>query len=471
MAVRKKEKILFEKVEITDTGAEGKAVGRVDHWVIFVPYVVPGDIVDVEAYRGRKAYYEGKAVKFHRYSQRRTEPVCEHFGICGGCRWQNMDYRHQLFFKQKQVEENLTRIGKLQLPKIEPILPSPDIYHYRNKLEFTFSNRRWLTDLIPETDLTGKNLNGLGFHIPGIYDRILDIRNCHLQPDPSNEIRLWVKNYADNNRLAYYDARNHSGFLRNLIIRNSTTGNLMVILVLAFDDPATISRLLAGLAGEFPSITSLMYVINPKKNDIISDLQVHLFSGQPYITEEMDGLKFKIGPVSFFQTNSVQAQILYDTTREFAKPTGRELVYDLYTGTGTIANYIARDVSKVVGIDNIPEAIEDARENSRLNGIANTCFFAGDIAKEMNDEFISLHGKPDIVITDPPRAGMHPKVVEQLITTGPERIVYISCNPATQARDVAILSESYKVVKIQPLDMFPHTQHVENVMLLLRKGS
>ncbi|MFU8842877.1 MAG: 23S rRNA (uracil(1939)-C(5))-methyltransferase RlmD [Bacteroidales bacterium] len=466
MAKKRREKILFEQVEITDAGSEGKAIGRVNNRVIFVPFVVPGDIADIEAYPRRKAYFEGKAIKFHHYSDRRTEPRCEHFGICGGCRWQNMKYEHQLFYKQKQVEDNLTRIGKLQLPKISTILASPDIYHYRNKLEFTFSSRRWFTEPGRKDDLKHEDMNGLGFHIPGIFDRILDLRNCYLQPHPSNEIRLWIKEYADKNRLSFYDVRNHTGFLRNLIIRNTTTGQLMVILVAAFDDTETIDLMLSNLAMAFPSVTSLMYVINPKKNDIIADLPVRLFQGLPYITEEMDGLKFKIGPVSFFQTNPVQAQTLYNTARKFACLTGKELVYDLYTGTGTIANFIAHDVKQVVGMDYIPEAIADARENARMNGIENTVFYAGDIAKDINDAFISLHGKPDVVITDPPRAGMHPKVLEQLLAIAPEKIVYISCNPATQARDVAILSEKYDVEEIQPVDMFPHTQHVENVMLL-----
>jgi 23S rRNA (uracil1939-C5)-methyltransferase len=468
MARKRREKILFEQVEITDAGSEGKAIGRVNNRVIFVPFVVPGDIADIEAYPRRKAYFEGKAVNFHHYSDRRTEPRCEHFGICGGCRWQNMKYEHQLHYKQKQVEDNLTRIGKLQLPKISPILASPDIYHYRNKLEFTFSSRRWFTEPGRKDDLKHEDMNGLGFHIPGIFDRILDIRNCYLQPHPSNEIRLWVKNYADKNRLTFYDVRNHNGFLRNLIIRNTTTGQLMVILVVASEDIETIDMMLSEMIVAFPSVTSLMYVINPKKNDIIADLPVRLFRGLPYITEEMDGLKFKIGPVSFFQTNPVQAQTLYNTARKFAGLSGKELVYDLYTGTGTIANYIARNVRRVVGMDYIPTVIEDARENARMNGIGNTDFFAGDIAKDINEEFISLHGKPDVVISDPPRAGMHPKVLEQLLSIASEKIVYISCNPATQARDVAILSEKYTIKEIQPVDMFPHTQHVENVMLLQR---
>lgn len=471
MPRKKSEKIIFEKVVITDAGSEGKAVGKVNNRVIFVPFVVPGDIVDVETYPRRKAYFEGKAVAIHHYSDLRTEPVCEHFGICGGCRWQNMKYEHQLVYKQKQVEDNLTRIGKLQLPPIRPILPSPNIYHYRNKLEFTFSNKRWLTDITVETDFSGQNMNGLGFHIPRIYDRILDIRQCHLQPSPSNAIRLWVKDYADRNRLSFYDVRNHSGFLRNLIVRNTTTGQLMVILVVSSDEPEIISHMLSALSDEFPSITSLMFVINPKKNDIISDLPVHLFKGLPYITEELDGLKLKIGPVSFFQTNPVQVRTLYKTVREFAGLKGHELVYDLYTGTGTIANYIARHVTRVVGMDYIPDAIEDARENARMNGILNTVFFAGDIAKDINEDFIQQNGTPDVVITDPPRAGMHPKVLDQLIKMESEKIVYISCNPATQARDVAILSEKYEVKEVQPIDMFPHTQHVENVMLLKKKQS
>lgn len=464
----KKEFQLFENVRIVDAGAEGNAVGRVDEKVIFVPYVVPGDLVDIKALKNKKSYYEGKAVRISEFSDKRVEPKCRHFGVCGGCRWQNMKYSEQLFFKQKQVEDSLKRIGKFDYPDVLPIIPSGNEYYYRNKLEFTFSNKRWLDDSEMDNDPLKRDMNGLGFHIPGMFDRIVDIENCYLQAEPSNSIRNAIKKYVTDEGLTFFDTRKISGFLRNLIIRTTTTGDLMVILVVFYDDREAIYKLLDFVYQQFPSITSLMYVVNPKRNDTISDLEVLLYKGRDHMIETMENLKFKIGPVSFFQTNSLQAYKLYQVARDFANLNGTELVYDLYTGTGTIANFIATRSGKVVGIESIPAAIQDAELNSRINGIRNTVFYAGDIAKVLNQAFIEENGIPDVVITDPPRAGMVEKVIEQILVMLPQKIVYVSCNPATQARDVNLLSDHYKVLKVQPVDMFPHTQHVENVMLLER---
>jgi 23S rRNA (uracil1939-C5)-methyltransferase len=469
MRRKKREMQLFEKVSILDAGAEGNAVGRIEDKVVFVPFVVPGDLVDVKAIRNKKSFYEGRAVQIHEYSDKRVEPRCEHFGVCGGCRWQNMKYSEQLFYKQKQVEDSLSRIGKFDYPEVLPIIPSEKEYYYRNKLEFTFSNKRWLHVSEMENSPETRNMNGLGFHIPGMFDRIVNLENCYLQNEPSNSIRKAVKQYADEHKLEYFDTKKNTGFLRNLLIRTTTTGEVMVILVVHYDDLQEIHRLLDYIYSGFPSINSLMYVVNPKRNDTISDLEVIPYKGQDHLIETMEGLKFRIGPVSFFQTNSLQAYKLYQIARAFADLKGNETVYDLYTGTGTIANFIAAKALKVVGIESVQAAIEDAKVNSEINQIKNTVFFAGDIAKVLDDLFIEANGKPDVVITDPPRAGMHPKVVEQIMKMEPEKIVYVSCNPATQARDVTLLAEKYQVLKIQPVDMFPHTQHVENVMLLGRK--
>ncbi len=475
MARRRKSLPQYQNVEIIDAGSEGKAVAKVDEKVIFVPFVVPGDVCDIKVVKKKKSYLEGRALKIHSYSDKRTEPLCEHYGYCGGCKWQNMDYRHQLYYKQKQVEDNLQRIGKITLPEITPIIPSEDIFYYRNKLEYTFSNRRWFIDpgQIPEDE---KQLNGLGFHLPGMFDKILDINKCHLQADPSNDIRLKVKKYAVENGLSFYDVRSWTGLLRNLVIRNTSTGELMVIVVFSKDDKKAIEGLMDYIHKEFPRINALMYVINEKRNDDISDLEIRLFEGRPYIIEEIpvhkkEGsvLKFKIGPVSFFQTNSRQANTLYTTAIDFADLTRDEVVYDLYTGTGTIANYVAGLVSRVIGIEYVPSAIEDAKENSEMNNIRNTDFYAGDIIDVLNDELVERHGRPDLIITDPPRAGMHAKVVNKILDIAPLRIVYISCNPATQARDMSLLNEKYSVEKIQPVDMFPHTSHVENVVLLKKR--
>jgi len=464
---------IYEKVEIIDAGAEGKAVARVNDLVIFVPFVVPGDVVDIEVVRKKKSYIEGKAIRFHVYSEKRTEPFCSHLGMCGGCRWQSMKYSEQLYYKQKQVGDSFTRIGKILNPEILSILPSEKTTCYRNKLEFTFSNHRWFTEKAEGTEL--QDPNALGFHLPLMFDRVLDIDHCYLQDEPSNAIRLEAKKYALENQLSFYDVRKWQGLLRNLIIRNSNSGDLMVIFIFRTDEQELIQPLMDHFKIKFPEITSLFYVINPKKNDVISDLPTHLFSGKPYIVEKMNAfrtqkeLEFRIGPVSFFQTNSGQARHLYRVAAEFAGFNGDEKVYDLYTGTGTIANYISGAVKKVTGIESVESAVEDARENSRLNGVTNTDFYSGEAEKVLTDEFFEKQGKPDVIITDPPRSGMHGKVVSAMLNSAPGKIVYISCNPATQARDIALLKENYILVKCQPVDMFPHTQHLENIALLIKK--
>ncbi len=462
----KKEMQLFERVRIVDAGAEGNAIGRINDKVIFIPFVVPGDVVDVQTVWNKKSFYKGRAIRICEYSEKRTEPKCSHFGICGGCRWQNMKYSEQLIFKQKLVEDSMSRIGKFAYPEILPIIPSTFEYYYRNKLEFTFSNRRWLTKAEMDDNSVLDNTNGLGFHIPGMYDRIVDIENCYLQAEPSNSIRKALRAIVAERGLTCYDAKNHNGFLRNLIIRTTTTGELMVIMVFAYDDQPEISNLLDFISDNFPLVSSLMYVVNSKKNDTITDLEVKLYKGKDHLMEIMGNLKFKIGPVSFFQTNSVQAYELYKIAKNFAELQGNEIVYDLYTGTGTIANFLAAYSAKVIGIDSVSAATEDARINSEINNIKNTVFFEGDIVKVLSDLFVDQNGKPDVIITDPPRAGMHEKVVEQILKIAPRRLVYISCNPPTQARDVNLLSAGYRVVKVQPVDMFPQTQHVENVMVL-----
>lgn len=465
---RKKPFPLYEKVEIADAGSEGKAVARVDNRVIFVPYVVPGDIVDIQVVKKKKSFFEGRAVKVHQYSEKRVEARCEHFGLCGGCRWQNMEYADQLHYKQKQVVDNLTRIGGLELPEPTPIIGSEKIYHYRNKLEYTFSNRRWFVEKPDPDNPSKENPNGLGFHLPGMFDRILDINNCYLQKDPSNDIRLATRDFALENDYEFYNVKTWDGYLRNLLIRTSSTGDLMVIIVFRYVDHIKGPALMDHLLEKFPDITSMMYVINDKRNDDISDLEVRLHHGQDHIMEEMEDLKFKIGPKSFFQTNRDQAMELYRTARSFAGLTGEEVVYDLYTGTGTIAAFVAAQAKKVVGIEYIAPAIDDAKENSALNSITNTVFYAGDILRILSDEFISENGMPDVIITDPPRAGMHEKVTRKIMKIAPDRIVYVSCNPATQARDLAILKEKYSIAKVQPVDMFPQTHHVENVVLLIK---
>lgn len=460
---------LIENIEITDVAAEGKAIAKLDNKVIFITQVVPGDIVDIQVTKKRKSFMEAVPVKFHKYSDIRVEAFCKHFGVCGGCKWQNLPYTEQLKYKHQQVIDNLERIAKVELPEIESILPSEKTQFYRNKLEFTFSNKRWLTKNEINTEEKLDRNNALGFHVPKIWDKIVDIEKCYLQEDPSNAIRNEIRDYADENNLSYFDLRKQEGFLRNLIIRTSTTNELMVIVVFFYEDKKLIDHLLNHVASKFPEITSLMYIVNSKANDSITDQEVILHKGNDHIFEQMEDLKFKIGPKSFYQTNSEQAYNLYCKAREFAGLTGNEIVYDLYTGTGTIANFVAKKAKKVVGIEYVPEAIEDAKVNSKINQIENTLFFAGDMRKILVPEFIAEHGKPDVIITDPPRAGMHPDVVQTILQANPKKIVYVSCNPATQARDISLLDQNYKVYKVQPVDMFPHTFHVENIVLLDRR--
>jgi len=460
---------ILENVTILDVAAEGKAIAKNNDMVIFVPYVAPGDIVDIQLTRKKNSYAEGKAVNFHSYSTERVEPVCEHFGVCGGCKWQHLNYQAQLTYKQQQVTDNLTRIGKIELPDISPILGSKDITHYRNKLEFTFSNKRWMTDEEIKSNAQFEDMNALGFHIPTYFDKVLDIKKCWLQDDIANQIRLAVRSYAIEHHLAFFDLRNQAGFLRNMIIRTSTTGELMLIMVFFKEDKEKRENLLDHLLSLFPNITSLVYIINEKVNDTITDQDVILYHGRDHIFEQMEDLKFKVGAKSFYQTNSKQAYELYKIVRDFAQLSGNELVYDLYTGTGTIANFVSHQAKKVVGIEYVPEAIEDAKVNSELNSVQNTLFYAGDMKDILNNDFINEHGHPDVIITDPPRAGMHTNVVDAIIFAAPKRIVYVSCNPATQARDLSLLDEQYKVTRVQPVDMFPHTHHVENVVLLEKR--
>lgn len=472
MARKKKELPLLEKVTITDVAAEGKAVAKVNELVIFVPYVVPGDVVDLQVKRKKNHYAEAVVVKFHEKSPLRTEPFCSHFGVCGGCKWQCLSYEEQLKYKQKQVFDNLTRIGKVELPGFRPILGSEKTRFYRNKLEFTFSNKRWLTEEEVKQDVKYDQMNAVGFHIPGAFDKVLAIDKCWLQDDISNQIRNAVRDYAYAHNFPFFDLRTQEGLLRNIMIRTSSTGELMVVLQCKVTDDEgrrKMEEILQFMADSFPQITSLMYVINNKCNDTIGDLDVEVFKGNDHIFEEMEGLRFKVGPKSFYQTNSEQAYNLYKVAREFAGLTGNELVYDLYTGTGTIANFVARQARKVVGIEYVPEAIEDAKVNSALNGIDNTLFYAGDMKDILTNDFIAEHGRPDVIITDPPRAGMHNDVIDVILAAEPKRIVYVSCNPATQARDLQLLDGKYKVTAVQPVDMFPHTHHVENVVQLERR--
>ncbi len=469
MVRKKKELPLLEGIEITGVAAEGKALARVNDLVVFVPFVVPGDIVDLQLTRKKNKYAEAKAVKFIKYSEKRAVPFCSHFGICGGCKWQNLPYEEQLKYKQQQVLDNLERIGKVELPEISPILGSEHIQFYRNKLEFTFSNKRWLTTDELESDEIFEQRNALGFHIPGSFDKVLDIDKCWLQDDISNRLRNAIRQYALDNQLSFFDLREQNGLLRNVIIRTASTGELMVIIIAQVVTPEqkeTLNQVLQYISDSFPEITSLIYVINNKCNDSIADLTPVVFNGKDHIIEEMEGLRFKVGPKSFYQTNSEQAYNLYKVVRNFAQLTGSELVYDLYTGTGTIANFVSHQSKKVIGIEYIEEAIEDAKINAELNNLDNTLFFAGDMKDILTQDFINQYGRPDVIITDPPRAGMHPDVINTIMFAAPDRIVYVSCNPTTQARDLQLLDSKYKVMAVQPVDMFPHTQHVENVVLL-----
>lgn len=472
MARKKNPLPLLEKITITDVAAEGKALAKVNDLVVFVPYVVPGDVVDLQVKRKKNKYAEAVAVKFHEYSPKRAVPFCQHYGVCGGCKWQCLSYEDQIKYKQKQVTDNLTRIGKVELPETSPILGSEKTEFYRNKLEFTFSDKRWLTEEEVKADVQYDQMNAVGFHIPGAFDKVLAIEKCWLQDDISNQIRNTIRDYAYEKGLAFYNIRNHEGLLRNLMIRTSSTGELMVLLqvrVSVDKDLEQTKELLAHVADKFPQITSLLYVVNNKQNDTINDLDVVVFKGNDHIFEEMEGLRFKVGPKSFYQTNSEQAYNLYKVARDFAGLTGDELVYDLYTGTGTIANFVSRKAKKVIGIEYVPEAIEDAKVNSAINGITNTLFYAGDMKDMLTQDFINEHGRPDVIITDPPRAGMHNDVIDVILFAEPKRIVYVSCNPATQARDLQLLDAKYKVMAVQPVDMFPHTHHVENVVLLEKK--
>ena len=472
MSRKKKALPLLEKVTITDVAAEGKALAKVNDLVVFVPYVVPGDVVDLQVKRKKNKYAEAVAVKFHEYSSQRAVPFCQHYGVCGGCKWQCLSYEDQIKYKQKQVTDNLTRIGKVELPEISPILGSEKTQFYRNKLEFTFSDKRWLTEEEVKAEVKYEQMNAVGFHIPGAFNKVLAIEKCWLQDDISNQIRNTIRDYAYEHNFAFYNIRNHEGVLRNLMIRTSSTGELMVLLQVRVSkdkDLEQTKELLAHVADKFPQITSLLYVINNKQNDTINDLDVEVFKGNDHIFEEMEGLRFKVGPKSFYQTNSEQAYNLYKVARDFAGLTGDELVYDLYTGTGTIANFVSRKARKVVGIEYVPEAIEDAKVNSQINGITNTLFYAGDMKDMLTQDFINEHGRPDVIITDPPRAGMHNDVIDVILFAEPKRIVYVSCNPATQARDLQLLDAKYKVMAVQPVDMFPHTHHVENVVLLEKR--
>jgi 23S rRNA (uracil1939-C5)-methyltransferase len=492
---KKKPLPVLERIEITDVAAEGKALAKVDDRVVFVPWVAPGDVVDIQLTRKKNSYAEGRAIRFYQYATERAEPFCEHFSVCGGCKWQHLPYEAQLRYKQKQVMDHLTRIGKVDLGEVLPIAASEQTVFYRNKLEFTFSNKRWLTNdevsvqaegLSPNGEFSfsnknwpaneetsvqteGLSLDGAGFHIPGRFDKVLDIKKCWLQDDISNRIRLFVKDFCMANRYPFFDLRAQTGFIRTLIIRTSSTGEVMTIFVFFEEDQDKREKLLCAVRDQFPEITSLMYVINGKCNDTIHDQEVHTFYGKDHLIETMEELQFKIGPKSFYQTNSRQAYRLYSIAREFAALTGNETVYDLYTGAGAIANFIAKKAGKVVGVEYVPEAIEDAKINAGINQLDNVSFFAGDMKDLLTPEFIAAHGKPDVIITDPPRAGMHDDVIDTILRSAPERIVYVSCNSATQARDLNRLDLKYRVAKVQPVDMFPHTHHVENVVLLTLK--
>lgn len=466
---RKKLDLILENVKIEAVAAEGKSLAHVDGTVVFVEFAVPGDIVNVKVTKKKKNYMEGFILEIVKPSEDRLQPFCEHFGICGGCRWQPLPYDMQLKAKQQQVWDQLVRIGHLEIPDISPILPSDKTKYYRNKLEFTFSNKRWIYNNEDPDSLTDEERLGLGFHVGKFFDKVLDIKHCSLQPEPSNEIRLFIREYAVTHDLEFYNIRENTGFLRNLIVRNNQVGDVMLTVCFAYDDPDKIVPMLDAIAAEFPQIKSLHYVINEKLNDSISDLDCILYKGEDAIWETMGKLKFKIGPKSFYQTNSEQAYKLYSVAKEFAALTGNEVVYDLYTGTGTIAQFISDKASKVIGIEYVKEAIEDARINAEANGITNCTFFDGDMKDILTADFIKEHGKPEVIIIDPPRAGMHPDVVKVIMEAAPERIVYVSCNPASQARDLAMMSPMYEITAVQPVDMFPHTMHVENVCALKLK--
>ncbi len=467
---KKRIDLLLENVLIESVAAEGKALTHVDGMVVFVDFAVPGDLVDIQVYKKKKNYMEGFIKRIVKPSEHRLEPFCQHFGVCGGCRWQPLPYTMQLEAKRQQVEDQLVRIGHLEVPEIRPTLPSERIEYYRNKLEFSASDKRWLLRDEDPAAVPEEDRMGLGFHVGKFFDKVLDIKECHLQPEPSNAIRLFIKQFCIENGYEFYNIRENHGFFRNMFVRNTEKGEVMLILIFAQEDEARRKALLDALIARFPQISSLYYVINEKLNDSISDQSPILYYGNEAIYEEMEGLRFKIGPKSFYQTNSLQAYRLYSVAREFAALTGQEVVYDLYTGTGTIAQFVSRKASKVVGIEYVPEAIEDAKFNAAANGIDNCTFFAGDMKDVLNEKFIQKHGKPDVIILDPPRAGIHPDVADVILKAAPQRMVYVSCNPASQARDLAILCRDYRITAVQPVDMFPHTMHVENVVALERKA-
>ncbi len=469
MGRKRRELPVVEGVEITGVAAEGKSIARVNEMVVFIPYGAPGDLVNIKLDKKKRSYAEAHIVEIVKPSDRREQPKCEHFGVCGGCKWQHIPYEDQLRYKRDQVVDALTRIAKVDIPEVNQTLGSQETFFYRNKLEYTFSNKCWITfeDLRSGKEIEDRN--ALGFHIPGAFDKVLDIKKCWLQDDLSNRIRLFIRQYTLGNGYEFYDIKAQQGFMRTLMVRIASTGEVMLIVVFAQDDKEKIEDVMSAVAAEFPQITSLLYVVNQKVNDTIADQTVVTYRGRDYINEEMEGLQFRIGPKSFYQTNSHQAYELYKVARRMANLKPDDLVYDLYTGTGTIANFVARQVKKVVGIEYVPEAIEDAKLNSKVNGIDNTLFFAGDMKDVLTDGFIAEHGRPDVMIIDPPRAGMHEDVVNVILNARPERIVYVSCNPATQARDLALMDEYYKVEEVQPVDMFPHTHHVENVVRLSRR--
>ena len=467
---KRTKKQAFTNIEVLDAGAKGKTIAKApDGKVIFLSNTVPGDIVDVQTFKARKAYYEAKATTFHKLSEKRTTPACEHFGVCGGCKWQDMGYEHQLYYKQKEVTNNLTRIGHIELPEVTPILGSEKQYFYRNKMEFSFSDSRWLTQEEVQSGADLGDRNALGFHIPGMWDKILDIKTCHLQANPSNAIRNAVKQFALDNHFEFFNTRNQTGLLRTMMIRTTTTGEVMVVIQFFKEDKEKRELLLNFLVETFPQITSLQYIINSKANDTIYDQEVICYKGKDHIFEDMEGLKFKINAKSFYQTNSEQAYELYKITRNFAGLKGDELVYDLYTGTGTIAQFVSKQAKKVIGVESVPDAIAAAKENAQLNSIDNVEFYVGDMKLVFNDAFINQHGQPDVIITDPPRDGMHKDVVQQILNIAPKKVVYVSCNSATQARDLELMDAMYKVTKTQAVDMFPQTFHVENVVLLEKR--
>lgn len=466
MSRKRKELPVLRDIEITGVAAEGKALAKVDGRVIFVPYAAPGDIVDIKLDKRKSSYAEGHIERMVTPSAIRVDPMCEHFGTCGGCKWQHLPYQYQLQCKQQQVVDALERIAKVELPAISPIMGSELTSAYRNKMEYTFSNKKWLTWDQIRSGIEETDRNGAGFHIPGAFDKVLDINKCHLQDDTGNQIRDFIKHFGKENGLTFYDLRNQSGLLRTLMIRIASTGEIMVVISFGEDDKTSIEMVMRAVSERFPQITSLQYVINTKVNDTIGDLEIITYRGTPYIVEQMEGLKSRVGPKSFYQTNSKQAYNLYKAAREAAELTDTDLVYDLYTGTGTIACFVARCCRHVIGIEYVPEAIEDAKVNASINNLENTEFYAGDMKDVLTHDFISTHGRPDVIIVDPPRAGMHEDVVKVIMDASPRRIVYVSCNPATQARDLAMLDNMYKIDAVQPVDMFPHTHHVENIVKL-----